>query len=132
MASEKYSSMEEYYNDIARQSVDRCTHCGNCIRNCILLPRTPVKDNAPDDGQIMEQIMEFLNEGVVSEEVYQRVFRCSSCGACSDSCPEGTDILPAFEAAKMKFAKLGKLAEAVNFVKGIYVAQRVLAAEGFV
>jgi len=118
--------MKDYYSDIARQSVGRCDYCGNCIRNCLLLPQTPVKDCAPED--VIRKIMRFLNEGVVSEEAYQKIFRCSSCGACSDSCPEGIDILPAFEAAKMKFAELGRLPEAVDSVKGIYTMWRVLSA----
>jgi Fe-S oxidoreductase len=126
VTAEKYSSMEEYYSDMARQSFARCTYCGSCIRNCLLLPQTPGKGYPPED--LIRKIMKFVNEGVVSEEAYHKVFTCSSCGACSDSCPEGIDILPVFEAAKTKFAKLGKLPEAVQSIKGIYPMWRILSA----
>ena len=126
MASKKYSSMEDYYNNIVSQSVDRCTYCGECIRNCPLLPQSPVKDKAPEE--VIRKIIEFLKEGIISEEVYQKVFRCASCGTCSESCPEGIDILPVFEAAKIKLAKQGKVPDAVNFVMGIFGMWSVLSA----
>jgi Fe-S oxidoreductase len=125
-AIQKYPSVEAYYDDIARHSIESCTYCGNCIRNCLLLSHTSAKDNAPED--VIRKIMRFLDEGIASDEAYQKVFTCSSCGTCSDSCPEGIDTLPLFEAAKIKFAKLGKLPEAVNSINGIYTMWRVLAA----
>jgi len=126
ITSEKYSSLEDYYNNIARQSIDKCTYCGDCIRNCALLPQTSVKDNAPEE--VIRKIIEFLKDGVFSDEVYEKVFKCSSCGICTDSCIEGIDILPAFEAAKMKLAMLGKVPEAVNSVMGIYNMWKILSA----
>jgi Fe-S oxidoreductase len=117
--------MEEYYNGMAHKNL-QCTYCGNCISSCLLLPQTPVKDYPSQD--LIRKIMKFVNEGVVSEEAYHKVFTCSSCGACSDSCPEGIDVLPVFEAAKTKFAKLGKLPEAVQSIGGIYPMWRILSA----
>jgi heterodisulfide reductase subunit D len=126
ITGEKYSSLEDYYNSMERQSIDKCTYCGDCIRNCTLLPQTSVKDNSPEE--VIRKIIEFLKDGVFSDEVYEKVFKCASCGVCTESCNEDIDILPAFEAAKMKLAMIGKVPEAVNSVMGIYDMWKVLSA----
>jgi len=126
MSEPKYSSLEEYYDDIVRQTVEECTLCGECIRDCPMLLLTPIKDKPPEE--IMEKVINFLKVGVFSEEVYLLAFSCASCGYCSDSCPEGIDVLLAFEATKIRLAKLGKAPEAVNFVEAIPGMWRTLSA----
>ncbi len=128
MSELKYSSLEEYYNDIARRAVEECTLCGECVRNCPVFPHTEIKDKAPEE--IMEKVINFLREGVLSEEVFYKAFSCATCGICTESCPQGIDVLLAFEAARIRLAKLGKLPEAFNslreragFSKTLYALQ---------
>ena len=53
MSEPKYPSLEEYYNDMARQAVEECNLCGECVRNCPIVPLTPIRDKAPEE--IMEK-----------------------------------------------------------------------------
>ena len=117
MSEEKHSSLEEYYNDIVDQTVSECTLCGECINNCNLVQSTPLKDKDPED--IIKKTIDLLRDGVFSEEVYHKAFACSSCGYCSESCPQGIDIMEAFGAARSKLVQQGKFPEAVNFVEAI-------------
>lgn len=112
MSVPKYPSLEEYYNDVARQAVEECNLCGECVRNCPMFPLTPIKDKDPEE--IIEKVINFLKDGAFSEEVYYKAFSCASCRNCSDSCPQGIDVLLAFEAARIRLAEQGKLPEAVN------------------
>jgi len=113
----KYSSMEEYYDDIARQTVEDCTLCGDCVRSCPIFPVTSIKDKAPEE--VMEKVINFLKDGVSSEEAYVQAYSCSSCGRCSEACPQGIDVMEAFGAARIKMVEQGKIPEAVNFVETI-------------
>ncbi len=126
MSEPKYPSLEEYYNDIARQAIEECTLCGECVRNCPVLPLTPIKDKAPEE--IMEKTINFLKGGPISEEVFYKAFGCASCGVCTDSCPQGIDVLLAFEAARIRLANQGKLPEAVHSMGGIASFGRTLSA----
>jgi Fe-S oxidoreductase len=117
MSEEKYSSLEEYYNDIVDQTISECTLCGECISNCNLFQSTPLKDKDPED--IIKKTIDLLKDGVFSEEVYHKAYACSSCGYCSESCPQGIDIMEAFGAARSKLVQQGKFPEAVNFVEAI-------------
>ena len=71
-----------------------------------MLPQTPLKDKAPED--ILEKMINFLKDGVSSEEVYLKAFSCAGCGYCSDSCPQGIDPLLLHEAVKIELLKHGE------------------------
>jgi Fe-S oxidoreductase len=126
MSAPKYPSLEEYYNDMARQAIEECTLCGECVRNCPIFPLTPIKEQAPEE--VMEKTINFLRDGTFSEEVFYKAFSCASCRNCSDSCPKGIDILLAFEAARIRLANQGKLPEAVHSTGGIASFGRTLSA----
>jgi Fe-S oxidoreductase len=126
MSEPKYPSLEEYYNDIARQAIEECTLCGECVRNCPILPLTPVKDKAPQE--IMEKVINFLKGEVFSEEVFYKAFSCASCRVCTDSCSQGINALQVFEAARIRLANQGKLPEAVHSTGGIASFGRTLSA----
>jgi Fe-S oxidoreductase len=126
MSEPKYPSLEEYYNDMARRAVEECTLCGECVRNCPVFPLTPIKDKAPEE--VMEKVINFLKDGVFSEEVFYKAFSCASCRNCTDSCPQGIDVLLAFEAARIRLANQGKLPEAVRSMGEIASFGRILSA----
>jgi Fe-S oxidoreductase len=126
LSAPKYPSLEEYYNDIARQAIEECTLCGECVRNCPLLPLTPIKDKAPEE--IMEKVINFLKDGGFSEEVFYKAFSCSDCEICTDSCPQGINVLLVFEAARIRLANQGKLPEAVHSTGEIASFGRTLSS----
>ena len=126
MSEPKYPSLEEYYNDIARQAIEECTLCGECISNCPVFPLTQIKDKAPEE--IVRKIITFLKEGIFSEEVFHKAFSCASCGICTNSCPQGINVLLAFEAARIRLANQGKLPEAVKSMGDIASFGRTLSA----
>lgn len=126
MSEPKYTSLEEYYNDIACQAVEECTLCGECVRNCPVFPLTPVKEQAPE--KIMEKVINFLKDGVFSEEVFYKAFSCASCGTCTGSCPRGINPLLVFEAARIRLANQGKLPDAVHSMGEIASVGRTLSA----
>ena len=115
MSKQKYFSLEENYDDVVRQTVEECILCEECVRSCPMFPLTPLQDKAPEE--IMQKMIDFLKDGVFSEEVYLKAFSCAGCGYCSDSCPLEIDPLLLHEATKIELVKRGKKPpEAMNFV----------------
>jgi Fe-S oxidoreductase len=106
MSKHKYVFLKEFFDDVIRNSIEECVVCGECVRDCPVLPLTPLKDRPPDE--IMQSMIDFLKDGVYSDEAYIRTFSCTGCGYCSDLCPQGIDPLLVHEAAKIELFKLGK------------------------
>ena len=114
MSKPKYTSLEEYLNEVVHQAVEECILCGECLRHCLTYPLSPLKDKDPED--IMMKIIDFLKNGVYSDEVYLRAFSCAACENCNDSCPQGINPQLIHEAAKIKlFKQEGKQPKALNF-----------------
>jgi len=112
----KYSSLKELYDDIIHQAVEECILCGECVSNCRMFPLNPMlKDKDP--VEITEKMIDFLKDGVSSEEVYTMAFGCAGCGYCNDFCPQEIDVLRMIEATKIELVEQGgKTPEAVNFI----------------
>jgi Fe-S oxidoreductase len=106
VSKQKYFSLEQNYNDVIHRAVEECILCGECLRNCLTYPLSPLKDKAPEE--MIEEMIEFLKEGTFTEDVYLRAFGCAGCGYCSDSCPQEIDPLLLHEGLKMKLLKQGK------------------------
>lgn len=116
MSRGRYSSYKELYDDVIHQAIDQCILCGECVSNCRMFPLIPaLKDKDP--VEIMESIIDFLKDGVFSEEVYTMAFSCAGCGYCTDFCPQGIDVMRVVEATKIELVEQGKKPpEALNFV----------------
>ena len=115
MPKQKYSSLEQKYNDVVSRAVEECILCGECVSNCLTFPLSPIKDKAPED--MIQEIIGFLKDGVFTEEVYLKAFGCAGCGYCSDVCPQEIDPLLLHEATKIELLKGGKEPpEVMNFV----------------
>jgi Fe-S oxidoreductase len=111
----KYSSLGDNYDDVVEKSVEACTLCGECMEYCLTLPLSPLKDSTP--SEVMETMIDFLKDGVYSEEVYLKAFGCAGCGFCTNYCPQDIDPLLLHEAAKIEIVNRGESPpEVMNFV----------------
>ena len=68
MSRQKYFSLEQNYNDVVHHAVEECILCGECLRNCLTYPLSPLKDKAPEE--MIQEMIEFLKEGSFTEDVY--------------------------------------------------------------
>ncbi|MEM2465311.1 MAG: (Fe-S)-binding protein [Candidatus Bathyarchaeia archaeon] len=107
----KFSSYAEFYENVIREAIEKCSYCGACIDVCRMQPYYKRPEN------IMEKMINFLKGGELSSEVYKETFDCGCCGGCTDSCPFGIDPHLLHEAAKIEIVKRGgRPPESLNFV----------------
>jgi Fe-S oxidoreductase len=115
MAEKKYPSLAAYFDEVARQAVEMCTFCGECVDHCSSYPLSPLKDK--DGRDVMQSVIDFLKDGTYTDDVYTRAFTCAQCGHCSSLCPQELDPFVIMEATIMKLVESGrKVPDAVNFV----------------
>jgi heterodisulfide reductase subunit D len=107
MPEPKYASLDEYLDDIIHGFVEDCTLCGECVRVCPAYTLSQAKDKTPDE--LLEKMMNFLKDGIFSEEVYIKAFACAGDAYCSDICPAGIDPMLVNEAIKNRLVKQGKM-----------------------
>ncbi len=126
-AAEKESiSLEARYRKKALKALDRCTFCGDCVRNCVVSRHLPLRDTSPE--KVMENVALFLRRGVMSDEAYFKAFGCASCGRCTESCPEGIDAQQIFEAARADMVRRGRVPDASRSVEKVSAFWRLLSA----
>ncbi|MEM2103908.1 MAG: (Fe-S)-binding protein [Candidatus Bathyarchaeia archaeon] len=113
-----FSSLEEFYDEVARKFLEECVFCGQCMDNCplvlVLLKDTPSQ-------RIMEEVASFLKDGEHSEEVYLKAFACTLCAECSNVCPQGIDVMEVFCKVRNEFFKRGRIPDALKFFEKEFV-----------
>ena len=101
----KCGSIAVFFENVRHQAVEDCATCGECMNKCPVLPILPI--NNCDTSEIMQHMIDFLENGYFSEEVYLKTFSCAGCCACTDSCPIGIDPMLLHEAAKVRMIENG-------------------------
>lgn len=92
----------------AKDFVDRCTNCGDCLRACPMFPLMKFADSGPE--AVMEKITQLLKKGEVSEEACEMIWSCNGqCSKCIKSCPQGLMLSSALITfARVKLFSAGK------------------------
>lgn len=107
MAPTSHGKMAEFYDNMTKEFVERCTICGECLEACPLFPLTKFADRGPQ--AVMEKMMQLLQGGEVSEEAYDMIVSCTwGCNICTKACPEGLIPRLAVMLATGKMASSGK------------------------
>ncbi|MEM2703938.1 MAG: (Fe-S)-binding protein [Candidatus Bathyarchaeia archaeon] len=109
MPQYKYSSLNEFYDEVVREFLDKCIFCGRCLENC---PMTTLVLRGVTPKKVIKEVARFLKEGEHSKEVYLKAFGCTLCGECSNSCPLGIDVVEVFSKVRSEYFKRGIIPDA--------------------
>lgn len=109
---DKFTSLDEFYDEVAQKFLQECVFCGKCMDNCPFVPI--LLKNIPSE-KIMEKVAKILKDGELSEEVYIKAFGCTLCAECSNVCPKGIDVMEVFCKVRNEYFKRGKIPEALKF-----------------
>jgi len=106
--------LNEQFQLRARQFVEKCTGCGDCLRACPVFPLMKVADSKPE--VVITKLTDLLETGKVSDEAYEMAFSCPGpCGSCAKACPEGLVLYSVFMPAFAKLAQGGKKAPSLSY-----------------
>lgn len=84
--------LSKYFDEERNQILEKCIACGDCISECPIIKHTDLKQLNPIDVQI--KVLEFLEKGTESDEVYTKSFACMECYKCvKNNCPQGLNPL---------------------------------------
>ena len=102
-----HGEMTEFYDNMTKDFVERCTICGECLQACPLFPLTKCANRGPQ--AIIEKVVQLLKGGEVSEEASEMLVSCTwGCNTCVKACPEGLIPRLAFMLALPKMVSAGK------------------------
>ena len=79
------SVLKEFLDQEKTNFLEECIVCGNCLRECPILPYTALKDHDP--VELQQKTLDFFKEGTFSQEVYDFAYLCLTCEACDTACP---------------------------------------------
>lgn len=99
------NSLPEFYQAQKEHFIDHCTLCGICLDVCSVYPYTNLKDF--DAVEMQRKRMEFLRDGIYSQEVYDNTYTCPTCLRCVRPCPEGINMGLINEVIKYEFNQRG-------------------------
>ncbi len=86
-----------------------------------------MKDMSP--GDIQQDVLDFLQEGIKKETVYTKAFACMECFQCVDSfCPRGLNPLHINELIKSDYRRKGLQKDSFQDPRNPGAVQRVLAS----
>jgi len=124
-----HNSLEEEGMEARKRELLReCIACGICLENCPVFPS--MKFNHLGTTELIERILKVLEEGLISEEVYDTLWSCMGCAQCRQWCP--VDIAPweLFSLARLEMTNRGQKPPplAYQFVPGPYSLYSILSA----
>src|SRR5574337_1936768 len=89
----------------AKDFVDRCIKCGECLEACTIFPLTKFADQG--SIAMIEKVVDLLSGGEITEEACDMIWSCGGgCDACCKVCPPGL----ALNAALFAFGRARLLA----------------------
>jgi heterodisulfide reductase subunit D len=101
------SVLKEFLDQEKNKLLEECTLCGNCLRECPIIPYTTIKDHDP--VELQQKTLDFFKEGKFSQEVYDFSYICMTCESCDTLCPvEGLYPSRKSEIIKTEMLALGK------------------------
>jgi len=89
-----------------REEIYHCIRCGFCTSRCVTLPEFRVESAGPRGRMLL---LRGVIEGhlEITRRVAERLFQCTTCGACSLSCPAGLDPPLIFEEFRRVALEMG-------------------------
>src|SRR5574340_396544 len=92
----------------AKDFVDRCINCGECLNACAIFPKTWFAEQGPI--AVIEKITQLLGGGEITEEACDMIWSCTAaCDACFKACPPQLALSAAlFAFARARLFAAGK------------------------
>lgn len=120
-------TLSQYYSEVRKEVLEKCTQCGLCIQKCEIVKQTELAKASPKD--IQKEVINFLKDGTKSDTVYTRVFSCMECFKCVDElCPKGLNPLLINEIIKWDYRRNNLMEDMYSDPKDQEATQRVLAS----
>lgn len=79
------SVLKEFLTQEKTRLLEGCILCGNCLRECPILPYTALRDHDP--VELQQKALDFFKDGKFSQDVYDFACLCLTCEACDTLCP---------------------------------------------
>jgi len=92
--------------DAKRRILNECLICGACLEQCPVFPSRQFTD--ADSIALTEGILQVLEGGDITDEVYHTLWSCMACAQCRQWCP--VDISPStmFSLARREMTRRGR------------------------
>jgi Fe-S oxidoreductase len=104
----QHGRLAQLFDAGAKDFVDRCINCGECLNACAIFPKTKFADQGPI--AVIEKVTQLLGGGEITEEACDMVWSCTAaCDACFKACPPQLALSAAlFAFARARLFAAGK------------------------
>ncbi len=90
-----------------------CMMCGSCRAVCPVFKATGIEaDNARSKVQLSYALI--TKDAEITEDIAQKFFLCTDCGACENNCPSGIKVTEIIKSFQKKIKKKNLLPETVE------------------